>query len=443
MGLTYKEANFPANYRTTEVRQIMDAVYKLRSIVVTGLAGMGKSNMIRFVVSHPQVRPQYLRERANDYHFVHIDCTGLFDSSEAEILTELASQLGYDEPLASEVALSPVSRSLRRRLKTQLLNLDANLNLVVVLDNFDEAAAKLDKSFFNFLFHLRNSRPRGNISYIFTTRRPLRPLYELQELLDDSCVVGPLSDQDALDSIRRDEARLNCTFDERQRDGLIAWTGKHPGFLKNSTELLGSRRIDVTLSKMEVARQLLASEKISSLCAELWRDLTPTEQNILINTATDLPVFDPVAIADSQYLERSGLLIKEKPGQGGAAIFSPLFGTFIRQNAPAVSGLVRIKAIFPNQAEIQTQSGQETITLPPKVFALLLALSEAKGEIVTIDELISRVYGEQAIGVTNAALSQLVKRLRHLLDRRVQRLINDPAYTCVETVRDVGYRFNG
>ena len=62
---------------------------------------------------------------------------------------------------------------------------------------------------------------------------------------------------------------------------------------------------------------------------------------------------------------------------------------------------------------------------------------------MTIDELISRVYGEQAIGVTNAALSQLVKRLRHLLDRRVQRLINDPAYTCVETVRDVGYRFNG
>lgn len=39
MALIYKEASFPSDYRE-EVRQIMGAVYKLRSIAITGLAGM-------------------------------------------------------------------------------------------------------------------------------------------------------------------------------------------------------------------------------------------------------------------------------------------------------------------------------------------------------------------------------------------------------------------
>ena len=51
-----------------------------------------------------------------------------------------------------------------------------------------------------------------------------------------------------------------------------------------------------------------------------------------------------------------------------------------------------------------------------------------------------QVYGDEAAGVTNAALSQLVKRLRWALDPRVRKMTNDLTYTCVETIRDVGYR---
>ena len=57
--------------------------------------------------------------------------------------------------------------------------------------------------------------------------------------------------------------------------------------------------------------------------------------------------------------------------------------------------------------------------------------------------MIRRVYGDEAAGVTNAALSQLVKRLRGALDPRVRGMMDDPGYTCVETIRDVGYRLNG
>lgn len=445
MALIYKEASFPAYYREAEVRQIMGAVYKLRSITITGLAGMGKSNVVRFIVSHPQVRPRYLKKRANHYAFVHVDCAGLANHDEAEILSEISGQLHRDGLSTPAIPLSQDSRSIRHSLKEQIVSVESNLNLVLVLDYFDEAAPKLNKAFFNYLLHLRNARSQGNLSYIFATRRPMGHLYELQELLDDGCTIGPLCYKDTLDSIRRDEARLGYTFDATQRERLIECTGGHPGFLKNAAELLGNGEVDTNLPGEEITRQLLQSDKVRNLCEELWSDLTAAEQRVLLNVARGIPLSKPVDSARVAYLERSGVLVKNKGAQGGldVSIFCPLFETFVREVESAASGAVRITAVFPNQARIETPIGEECITLSPKLFALLLALTEAKEQVLPADEIIAQVYGGEASGVTNAALSQLVKRLRGIIDPGVQRMTNNPTYTCVETIRDVGYRLNG
>jgi DNA-binding winged helix-turn-helix (wHTH) protein len=440
----YKEANFAPGYRQKQVEQIMNALYRLRSIAVTGLSGMGKSNVVRFIVSHPQVRPRYLRERANDYAFLHVDCAGLAADDETEIWNEIAAQL-HETGLSPEIhPQSPVARSIRRRLKRQLLNVKAELNLVLFLDYFDQVAAQLDSRFFNYLFHLRNARPRGNLCYVFVTRRPPGQLYELQELLDDGCSVGPLCHQDALDSIRRDEARLGCVFSAAQREQLIACTGGHPGLLKNASELLGSGQADAALPPDEFAGQLLQASKIRNLCQELWDDLTPEEQSVLRNAARGLPVPRSADQARVAYLETSGLLTREE-GSGDdvrVAVFCPLFETFVR-DVCAEAGAVHIAAVFPNRARIETPSGEEWVTLSPRLFALLLALAEARGRVVPADDVIAQVYGAEAAGVTNAALSQLVKRLRKALDPAVRRMTGDPTFSCVETVRDVGYRLEG
>ncbi len=443
----YKEADFPLDYREAEVRQIMAAIYRLRSIAVTGLAGMGKSNVIRFIVSHPQVRARYLQERADDYVLLHIDCAGLAQNSEDEILGEIIAQLCVRGLATGESDLPEHLRTLRRSLKTQILRMRPDLTLVLILDYFDEAAAALDRAFFNYLFYLRNARPQGNLSYILVTRRPLGHLHELHELLDDGCFVGPLAYKDALGSLRRDETRLGVTFTPNQGDRLIACTGGHPGFLKNAAELLGSGRVDATLLVAEIARQLLRADKIRSLCRDLWGDLTSEEQAILLKVAVGIPLRGLTGSSGSEdrarvtHLERSGLLTE---GQGETrAIFSPLFAAFVRELASSASGKVRVKALFPNRAQIETPTGEETFPLSPKLFALLLALTEAQGQVLSTDELIARVYADEAGGVTNAALSQLIKRLRKALNPRLRTLTEDPAYDCVETIRDVGYRFNG
>ena len=440
MSPTYKEAAFPAEYRAAQVRQIMAAVFKLRSIAVTGLAGMGKSNVVRFMVAHPQVRARYLRERANDYAFIHVDCTGLIESTEAEILGEIASQL-QREGLAHD-AEAPVD-AVRHRLKELILAMDPRLNLVVIMDDFDEAATTLNKTFFNYLFHLRNARALGNLSYVFVTRRPMGRLYELQELLDDGCIVGPLGDTDALGLIRRDEARLGCTFDATQRARLIACTAGYPGFLKNADELLASGYVDARLSCEEVAGQLLHSDKIKSLGEELWNDLDTAEQQIVVNAARHRPLPSSADRSRVTYLQQSGLLVKPEAGQSSETLLCPPLKTFILKSKAAATGALRITPIPPNQVEIGTALSQERVTLSPKLFAVLLALAEAPGQVLSSDEIITRVYGAEAAGVTNAALAQLVKRLRSVLDPCVQKMTDDRTHTCVETVRNTGYRFTG
>ena len=68
---------------------------------------------------------------------------------------------------------------------------------------------------------------------------------------------------------------------------------------------------------------------------------------------------------------------------------------------------------------------------------------DAHGQVVRADNLIAQVYGTEAAGVSDAALSQLVKRLRVTLDAQVRKLMHDSAFTCIETIRNVGYRLNG
>ena len=53
----------------------------------------------------------------------------------------------------------------------------------------------------------------------------------------------------------------------------------------------------------------------------------------------------------------------------------------------------------------------------------------------------TKVYGYGG-DVSDAAVAQLVKRLRKRIDPLVREMINEPTYTCIESVRGVGYRLN-
>jgi len=445
MRATYKEAAFSVDYREQEVGRIMDAVAAFRSIAIIGLAGMGKSNIVRFIVSHPQVREHYLKDQAKHTAFVHVDCASLIEPTEREILHETAFLLIRDGIPSIKPTLPQNAADLRRSVRELILSVESSTNLVLVLDYFEEAAVQLSPTFFNYLFHLRNTRQHGNLSNIFVTRRPMARLGELQELLDDACVITPLGIRDALESIQRHEVRLGCTFNAAQRDTLVVCTGGHPGLLKNAAELLKAGRIDITRPTAEIAREMLQSSKVKNLCDELWNDLLPAEQAVLLNSVLDTQPTSRPAVGGAAYLERYGILVAggSTPDEAGLSIFCPLFEVFIRHIVSNKPDTFRVTAIAPNQARIETEFGNEQARLSPLLFAVLSILAEAEGQVVPTDEIIEAVYGDEAEGISDAALSQLVKRLRGVIDPCAQRLTDNPDCRCIETVRGIGYRLAG
>jgi DNA-binding winged helix-turn-helix (wHTH) protein len=430
-----REAHFSPDYREAEVRAIMAAVYRLRSVAVVGPAGMGKSNLVRFLAAHPQVHQAHLRDRVDQYAFVHIDCAGLLESAELDLLDAIAAQLQRGGLAPASVPFPDEPRAARRALQNQVLAVPPERNLALLLDNFDEVAQKMGRSSFNYLCSLRNARPLRNMVYLFVSRRPLGPLYELQELFDDPVVVGPLGGRDARAMLEREAVRLGCTLTSTAMDRLIACTGGHPGFLKNASELLAGGRLDTRLSDDEWAREMLQAEKIRLLGEELWADLTPAEQSLLLQFEAQ-PVSEGTPAA--AWLLRCGIL---RENGGPPRIFCPLFVALVRSKA-ATPGTVRIIAVFPNRARIEMLPGEHEVRLTPRLFALLLALTRAPGQVIPVDELIAQVYGNEAAGVTDAALAQLVKRLRAALDPWIQKTAGLPNYTSVETVWGVGYRLN-
>ncbi len=431
----HHSATFPADYREAEARPVLEAVFRLRSITVAGLAGMGKSNLARFVAFSPQAHKRYLKERAGQYRFVYVDCSALVEGDEAGILDEIAAQF---QRLWMRAESTGSALDARRLLKELVLAVEPELTPVLILDGLDQVQQALNRSLFNYLGHLRNARPLRNLVYILVTRRPPEHLYELQELMDDPCFIRPLVPRDAQGLLDRDQVRLNYTFDPAVRERLIACTGGHPGLLKNAGELVASGRVDGRLPEAEMARQMLQSEKVCRLGLELWADLSGAEQAVLLNVTRAVP---SGGTAEASFLEQNGLL-KRVPRDGAdeLALFCPLFAALVQDQAGS-AGAVRITAVFPNQARIEAVAGEKRIVLAPRLFALLSALAEAPGRVLTNDVIIAQVYGDEADGVSDAALAQLVKRLRSLLDPVAREMSGDPTFTSVETVWGVGYRF--
>jgi len=102
---------------------------------------------------------------------------------------------------------------------------------------------------------------------------------------------------------------------------------------------------------------------------------------------------------------------------GRLAVFCPLFAAFIRQFKSPQTAAVLITVVAPNQARLKTAAGEEQLTLSPLLFACCCPGQSRPGQLLPPDMLISQIYRPDAVGVSNAALSQLVKRLRQALDR--------------------------
>lgn len=165
---------FHLYYRTEIVTELMTVVQQGDSACLVGLAGVGKSNLARFLEAPEVVQRSLPASEATRTHFRRIDCspnTGQAQLYEhmAEVIRTLISQAGMRAGLAEDSEATPFSK-LRHLLK--YLCDKHQQRIVFIFDEFESMVRHQDAQFLQDLRTLRDDhRTTRNVAFLVITHR--------------------------------------------------------------------------------------------------------------------------------------------------------------------------------------------------------------------------------------------------------------------------------
>lgn len=252
----FKEAQYPLTYRQQNIDTIKKALLTQRSVRVVGLSGMGKSNLLRFLVSHPQLltdAPDFLAESVK---FVHIDGNRLHPLNELNFYRECLTQI---LPPANWPNLSDLrdSFSAYKQVELALQNISPQIFVVLVIDQVDSLYEQAEVAFFNQLRNLRDQTRGGQMAFVLGSRRPVNQLSYLENLFSDVCWVTPLRERDRDFVVQRHCQRLQLELPPTWLACLWHLSGGHPGLLKNSLEWFKRAEQATILAPTQITISLL------------------------------------------------------------------------------------------------------------------------------------------------------------------------------------------
>jgi DNA-binding winged helix-turn-helix (wHTH) protein len=430
----FKEASLPLTYRREAIECLIRSVALQRSVRLVGLSGMGKSNLLRFLVSHPRLLQAENVLPVDEVCLLYIDCNKLHPVSTLNFYRECNFRI------QNEQALSPGADEylLYKQLESTLRSLAGRTFVILVIDRFEVLYNKVDQEFFGQLRNLRDEARSGRLSFIIGSQRPGGDFHDIERLFSDTCWVGPLKAADRAGFFERHGQRLQIEVNEPWRQLLWRVTGAHPGLLKNAIEWLKRYGADKSPDDEHgLIAALLSYAPTQKHCRGLWESLSEAEKDYLYDLkepAATRTMADP--------LNEAGLILEVN---GQPHIFSPLWETYLRQSIWAY------QEIKPMHIELdpatrgivlrwRSRSEQTTITRDT-VFRLLELLLDDPGKVYDKDELIQALYqAEKVQDVYDDALFQLITSLRKSLDPFVKRLCPAMTGSCIQNVRGVGYR---
>lgn len=430
----YKEAVLPLTYRQKEIKCIITSLAMQRSVRVAGLSGMGKSNLLRFLASHPQLLTNIPAFSARPLCFLHIDCNKLNPINGLSFFRECLFLLQKGQDM-----VAPLDEYLAfKHVEATLSQLDKQMVVILVVDRTERLYQATNSEFFSQLRSLRDEARSGQMMFILGSQRPLGDLYELEKLFSDICWIGPLAEADRSEFFTRHEKRLGLQLNEALQQLLWNVSGAHLGFLKNGLEWVARQEIKkVSGDTSQLMQAMLRYKPIQNYGLRLWENLTETEQNILMDLETYTYSLELPSL-----LLNSGLVIEEA---GQLQLFSPLWKGYLQQHVwlrrPVKPMEIQLDPATRRVTLKWRGRTTETVITRKLVFELLQMLAAAPDHVFSKDELITVLYPEdEALETLDDALFQLVTALRKVLDDLVKRLCPAMTDSCIKNVRKVGYR---
>lgn len=442
--------------RQADLEAVLESVRDGACCAVIAVSNMGKSALLR-LMAEPSKLPATLAHAAAGHTFVLINCNHMLELSEQGfyelILRCLLEQAGSEkvvqaglqeayEQLIHPASLFDIPLGFNRGMTA--IARQPGQRLVLLFDEFDQALTGIQGRVFLNLRALRDQFAQ-RLTFVIATTQPLRDMCdgasvsEFCELFTHHThYLPPLSRDDVRAFVDQYAESEGVTFDEADHGFIYQWAGGHPGLLEATCRALGrvtgAVQRDATqdwVIHREVASWLPDELAVRVECRKIWEDLSVLEHETLFALMAAGETSQELGLAS---LIRRHILYgpEDEP-----RFFSRLFADYVQRMRttyrPAHYG-VRVDV----ESGTVHVDGRETDPLTNLEFRLLLLLYGRRNTIVSKDQVVEAVWGDEYMeDVDDARIEKLLSRLRS----KVEPDPKNPRF--VITVRGRGYRLEG
>ncbi len=225
-------SNFPSNYRSKEVQFISRAVQAGECVLIVGLSGAGKSNLLGFLAHR-------VGERQSLPSMVLIDCNRLLEISVGNLFHLIRTSIGEPQSVSDEFNALYELIGHQTNQESQLCLLFDRFEVFTDAQG-DLSNLSASSAIFGNLRALRDTH-KYTLTYVVATRRPLDPDNELSELFFANTLwLGPLSESDAIWNIHDYAQRKDIQWDEATTHAIIDSSKGYPSFLRAVCEAVSS-----------------------------------------------------------------------------------------------------------------------------------------------------------------------------------------------------------
>jgi ABC-type dipeptide/oligopeptide/nickel transport system ATPase subunit len=241
--------NYPDDYRSKEINQIINAISTSESVSLVGLSGSGKTNILGYLANRVKSK----------IFFISVDGNRLLQKDDKGFLNLIISCLPIENNENILDPLKQIESGIQKILD------DGTQSVCFLIDRLDI----LNEHQINLLgANLRSIRDafKYQVTFVICTRKIIPLENEISELvLGNTIWIGVLSQTDAKWSIQTYADRKNIKWSSKEIINIINLSGKYPSFLRAICEAYAQ---GVNLN----VEDLLLSSSLKLRLKEFWLD---------------------------------------------------------------------------------------------------------------------------------------------------------------------------
>ena len=328
---------FGSHYRQDEISLVCRHALSGESLCFVGVAGTGKSNMLKYLRDDRENKRQYLGDAVDRVHFPMVDTT-VWEGTPLSLWRLMLDAL---ETLLAPLSPPPLgSRPGPRTEEGQVMGCieqrltwacqELGQQVMFLFDDFDRAFVSGPLSMLEQLNRLRGGN-RERLSYcVFTRKLPhilgrehnLAGQCKFYDLLRHNIyALGLYTEEDARLMLRHLNAVAGAPLSRTQLRQIEELAGGHARLLKVLFDLWAA----TPPPAIDTTAYLASQPDVEQECRRILDGLHRHEQEVARRLARGTATGEDQAVVD--HLARRGLLVRGS----GIRWFSPLFERFLRR----------------------------------------------------------------------------------------------------------------